>query len=145
MASPLDSILGNVLGSLGGSRTGRMGNGQMGNLAGMLLPAVAGLVASGGLQKIIGQFESHGFAAAAGSWVGKGENQSVTPDQVTQALGPDAVAQVGAQTGLNHDESASAISQVLPAVIDHVTPDGTVPADHQVAGALDALAKSASA
>ena len=73
----------------------------MGNLAGMLLPAVAGLVAGGGLQRIIGQFESHGLAGAAGSWVGKGENQSVTPD-------------------------------------------GTVPAEHQVAGALDALAKSAS-
>jgi uncharacterized protein YidB (DUF937 family) len=140
MASPLDSILGNVLGSLGGSR-----GGQMGNLAGMLLPAVAGLIATGGLQKVIGQFESHGLASVAGSWVGKGENQSVTPDQVTQALGHDAVAQVAAQTGLSHDEAASAISQVLPAVVDHVTPDGAVPADHQVAGALDALAKSASA
>ena len=140
MASPLDSILGNVLGSLGGSR-----GGQMGNLAGVLLPAVAGLVASGGLQKVIGQFESHGLANVAGSWVGKGENQSVTPAQVTQALGHDAVAQVATQTGLSHDEATSAISHLLPAVVDHVTPDGTVPPDHQVAGALDALAKSASA
>jgi len=139
MASPLDNILGNVLGGLGGSR-----GGQMGGLANMLLPAVVGLVASGGLQKIIGQFESHGLADAAGSWVGTGQNQSVTPDQVTQALGPDAVAQVASQTGLSHDEAASAISQVLPAVVDHVTPDGTVPAD-QAAGALDALAKSATA
>jgi uncharacterized protein YidB (DUF937 family) len=140
MASPLDSILGSVLGGLGGGP-----GGQMGGLAGMLLPAVAGLVAGGGLQKIIGQFESHGLADAAGSWVGKGENQSVTPDQVQQALGHDAVGQVAAQTGLSHEEAASAISQVLPAVVDHVTPDGTVPADHQVAGALDALAQSASA
>ena len=138
MASPLDSILGSVLGSLGGSR-----GGQMGNIAGMLLPAVAGLVAGGGLQKIIGQFESHGLADVTGSWVGKGENQSVTSDQVTQALGHDAVAQVATQTGLTHDEAAAAISQVLPAVVDHMTPDGTVPAEHEVAGALDALAKSA--
>jgi uncharacterized protein YidB (DUF937 family) len=138
MASPLDSILGNVLGSLGGSR-----GGQMGNIAGMLLPAVAGLVAGGGLQKLIGQFESHGLADVAGSWVGKGENQGVSPEQVNQALGHDAVAQVAAQTGLSHDEAASAISQVLPAVVDHVTPDGAVPADHEVAGALDALTKSA--
>ena len=138
MASPLDSILGSVLGSLGGSR-----GGQMGNIAGMLLPAVAGLVAGGGLQKIIGQFESHGLADVAGSWVGKGENQSVTSDQVTQALGHDAVAQVATQTGLTHDEAAAAISQVLPAVVDQMTPDGTVPAEHEVAGALDALAKSA--
>ena len=140
MASPLDSILGSVLGGLGGGR-----GGQMGGLSGMLLPAVAGLIAGGGLQKIIGQFESHGLAYAAGSWVGKGENQSVTPDQVTQALGHDAVAQVATQTGLTHDEAAAAISQVLPAVVDHVTPNGTVPADHEVAGALDALAQSASA
>ena len=140
MASPLDSILGSVLGGLGGGH-----GGQMGGLAGMLLPAVAGLIAGGGLQKIIGQFESHGLADTAGSWVSKGENQGVTPDQVTQALGHDAVAQVATQTGLSHEEAASAISQVLPAVVDHVTPNGTVPADHEVAGALDALAQSASA
>ena len=140
MASPLDSILGSVLGGLGGSR-----GGQMGGLANMLLPAVVGLVAGGGLQKIISQFESHGLANVAGSWVGKGENQSVTPEQVQQVLGHDAVAQVAAQTGLSHDEAASAISQVLPAVVDHVTPDGTVPADHEVAGTLDSLAQSASA
>jgi uncharacterized protein YidB (DUF937 family) len=139
MASPLDSILGSVLGGLGGGR-----GSQMGGLTGMLLPAVAGLIASGGLQQIIGQFESHGLADVAGSWVGKGENKSVTPDQVQQVLGHDAVAQVAAQTGLSHQDAASAISQVLPAVVDHVTPDGTVPADHEVAGALDALAKSAS-
>ena len=87
MASPLDSILGSVLGGLGGSR-----GGQMGGLANMLLPAVVGLVAGGGLQKIISQFESHGLANVAGSWVGKGENQSVTPEQVQQVLGHDAVA-----------------------------------------------------
>lgn len=140
MASPLDSILGSVLGGLGGSR-----GGQMGGLTNMLLPAVVGLIAGGGLQKIIGQFESHGLGNVAGSWVGKGENQSVTPDQVQQVLGHDAVAQVAAQTGLSHDEAASAISQVLPAVVDHMTPDGTVPADHEVSGALDSLAQSASA
>ena len=140
MASPLDSILGSVLGGLGGGRGGKIGG-----LAGMLLPAVAGLIAGGGLQKIIGQFEQHGLADVAGSWVGKGENQSVTPDQVQQVLGHDAVAQVAAQTGLSHDDAASAISQVLPAVVDHVTPDGSVPADHEVAGALDSLAQSASA
>ncbi len=140
MASPLDSILGSVLGSLGGSR-----GGQMGGLAKMLLPAVVGLVAGGGLQKVIGQFESHGLANAAGSWVGKGENQAVTPGQVTQVLGHDAVAQVATQTGLTHDEAAAAISQVLPAVVDHVTPDGTVPSEQHVAGALDALAQSTSA
>lgn len=140
MASPLDSILGSVLGGLGGGR-----HSQMGGLAGMLLPAVAGLVVGGGLQKIIGQFESHGLADAAGSWVGKGENQAVTPAQVQQVLGHDAVANVAAQTGLSHDEAAAAISQVLPAVVDHVTPDGTVPANHEIAGALDTLAQSASA
>jgi uncharacterized protein YidB (DUF937 family) len=140
MASPLDSVLGSVLGSLGGSRSG-----QMGNLAGLLVPAVAGLIAGGGLQKLIGQFEAQGLSNAAGSWVGKGENQPVSPAQVTQALGPDAVAQVAQQTGLSHDEAASAISQVLPAVVDHVTPDGVIPADHEVASSLDQLAKSASA
>ena len=140
MASPLDNVLGSVLGGLGGGR-----GGQMGSLAGVLLPAVVGLIAGGGLQKLVGQFESHGLGAAAGSWVGKGENQPVSPAQVTQALGHDAVAQVAAQTGLSHDDAASAISQVLPAVVDHVTPDGAVPADHEVAGALDQLAQSASA
>ena len=139
MASPLDSILGRVHGGLSGGR-----GSQLGGLTSMLLPAVVGLIAGGGLQKIIGQFESHGLAAVADSWVGKDENQSVTPDQVQQVLGDDAVTQVAAQTGMSHEEATSAISQVLPAVVDHVTPDGTVPADHEVADALDSLAPSAS-
>ena len=119
------------------------------NYASKLLPVAVGLVAGGGLQKgeqkVIGQFESHGLAGAAGSSVGRGENQSVTPDQVQQALRHDAVAQVTRQTGLTHEEAATAIAQVLPAVVDHVTPDRTVGAEHEVAGALDAPAESAAA
>jgi uncharacterized protein YidB (DUF937 family) len=40
------------------------------------------------------------------------------------------------QTGLSREELLSGLSQQLPEVINHMTPDGRLPTDHEVSNWL---------
>jgi uncharacterized protein YidB (DUF937 family) len=61
------------------------------------------------------------------SWVGTGDNQPISPDQLHQALGPDLIQQLAAKTGLSVSELTQKLAQVLPQAVDRMTPDGVVP------------------
>jgi uncharacterized protein YidB (DUF937 family) len=62
------------------------------------------------------------------SWVGNGQNQPVSGEQVQNVLGNDKVQEVASKLGISASEASSAIAQVLPHVVDHLTPNGQVPA-----------------
>ena len=61
------------------------------------------------------------------SWIGKGENKPVTPEQVTQALGNEHLAKIADQTGVTPEQAARNIAQKLPTMVDKMTPDGQLP------------------
>src|SRR5690348_15489995 len=61
------------------------------------------------------------------SWIGKGENKPVTADQVTEALGPDAMNQIAEKTGTTPEAAAQNMAQKLPGMVDKMTPDGELP------------------
>jgi uncharacterized protein YidB (DUF937 family) len=65
--------------------------------------------------------------AAAALWIGTGSNQSVSPDQVKDALGQQQVEQIANEAGVSTDEAAAGLSRVLPDAVDNVTPSGQVP------------------
>lgn len=70
--------------------------------------------------------------------------QPVSPDQVSDVLGEGILGQIAAQLGLSPNAAAGQLSQVLPKVIDHLTPDGQVPAgglghSSDLMGMLDGL------
>ena len=107
----------------------------MGLLDGVLGGAVgaemAGVVnsfitAHGGVQGIVAQMEKQGLGNTVKSWVGTGPNAPITPDQVHSAFGPEVISNLAAKFGLNSQELAQKLSQVLPQAIDHLTPNGTV-------------------
>jgi uncharacterized protein YidB (DUF937 family) len=81
----------------------------------------------GGLQGLISQFQQNGFGDTVNSWVGTGPNQSISPDQVHQALGPDLLQQLSAKSGLSVQELAQKLSQILPQAVDTMTPGGQLP------------------
>jgi len=121
---------------------GRTGNGSqdqgglggiLGNLGGMLGGAGAGTVVSGGLGELIERFKQSGQKETAESWVKTGPNQPVTPDQLEQALGPETLATLQAQTGLSRQEILSRLSRTLPEAVDKYTPDGRLPSEHEIA------------
>jgi uncharacterized protein YidB (DUF937 family) len=137
MSSPLDDLLGGLLGGSGGA------SGALGSLLGgsrgaspltALLPVVTGMLAGGGLGKIMSGLEAAGLGDKAKSWVAKGENTPLSADEVKRVVPSEKIAEVAQKAGVSHDEAAGLIAQALPAVVDHVTPDGHVPD----AGAVDA-------
>lgn len=81
---------------------------------------------NGGLQGLISNFERNGLGAIAQSWVGTGQNQSITPDQIRQALGPDALNNLASTTGLDPQALLAQLAQHLPGVVDGMTPNGQV-------------------
>ena len=81
----------------------------------------------GGVSGIVNQLQSQGLGATVKSWVGTGANQPVSPQELHQAFGADAISQLAAKTGLNPQDLLQKLSQALPAAIDHLTPGGQVP------------------
>lgn len=133
MSSAIEGLLGSVLGQLGGGNA-------MGGLVGKVAPALIGMLAGGGMSKMMQGFQAGGLGDLADSWVGKGDNKPVTSDQVRQALGADQLSQFAAQAGIPEDQAGEVLAQALPAAIDHVTPGGELPGDDLIDAALNAPA-----
>ncbi len=94
-----------------------------------LLDSVLGLVQGhpGGLG-LLEQLAAGGLGEQVKSWVGGGQNLPVSADQIVSALGSDRVKQLADQLGLSHLDAAGGLANLLPQVIDHLTPNGAV--DH---------------
>jgi len=81
----------------------------------------------GGVQGIVAQLEKQGLSSTVHSWVGTGANQPISSDQVHQVFGSGTIAQLAAKVGMNPQDLAQRLSQVLPTAIDKLTPEGKVP------------------
>src|ERR1700722_183404 len=103
----------------------------MGLLDGLLGGAVGATVVSA-LQSVIqqhggvAQLEQQGLGNTVRSWVSSGPNQPISADQVNSAFG-GVINQIAAKTGMTPQELTAKIAQHLPAAIDHLTPQGSVP------------------
>jgi uncharacterized protein YidB (DUF937 family) len=89
-------------------------------------------VISGGLRDLLNQFQQNGQGEVADSWVGKGPNKQISPDDLGRALGADQLNALSTQSGLSRDELLTSLSQHLPKVIDHLTPDGRLPTESEL-------------
>jgi len=108
----------------------------MGLLDGLLGGAVGAEMATvvsalvqkhGGVQGIVAQLEQQGLGSTVRSWVGSGENQPISPDQVHQAFGIDTIKEMAAKIGISPGDLASKLSTFLPGAIDKMTPAGVAP------------------
>lgn len=129
-ASPLQSILGSVLGGgqqQQGGLGGLLGGGQQqqGGLGGML----GGGMLGGGLGGLLSRFQQNGMGDVAQSWVGTGPNRPVSPDQLQQVFGDEQVDQWAQQSNIPKHDLLSQLSQYLPSAVDQMTPNGQLPAD----------------
>jgi uncharacterized protein YidB (DUF937 family) len=82
---------------------------------------------NGGLQGLMERFQEAGLGNAVSSWIGTGENVPVTPEQVQQALGDGPLQQISEESGLSQDETANHLSELLPTLVDKLTPAGHIP------------------
>ena len=106
-------------------------SGVLGNLGGLLSGASAGSVLSGGLRDLVERFKQSGEGQAADSWVKSGPNQPLGPNQLEQAIGPDALNTLSQQTGLSREELLSRLTRELPAAVDKFTPEGRLPTEDE--------------
>jgi len=124
-------------GSLGGgSLGGGLGDVLKGGLGGLLAGGAAGTVISGGLGDLLKQFQQSGQGEAANSWVSPGPNKQISPGDLASALGADQINSLMSQSGLSQQELLEGLSQHLPEVINHLTPDGRLPTESELAGRL---------
>jgi len=130
------SGLGDVLGGLLGGAGGNTGAGGVGAVLGGVLSG-----GTGGLGSLLDQFQRAGFGEQVSSWVGGGQNLPISPAAIAQVFGGDALAQVAQQAGVSEAEASEGLSQLLPEVVDRVTPDGQLPNLEQLAASAAALTR----
>ena len=109
----LGDILGEILGggnSAGGAPAGRRGGSGLDELS-----------------DIVDRFDKGGQGAAAQSWVGRGANEPISPDQMSAVLDDDTIDQLTAATGIDRAELLAGLAQALPGVVDQLTPEGRLP------------------
>jgi uncharacterized protein YidB (DUF937 family) len=81
----------------------------------------------GGLGGLLNKLQQGGLGNVTNSWVGSGQNQPVSPSQLGSALGPNIIKTLAQQSGLSEDEITKQLSQLLPGVVDKLTPNGRLP------------------
>ena len=127
---------GNVTASLPGGGGGGLSDVLKGGLGGLLAGGAAGSILSGGLGDLLNQFQQKGQGDAANSWVSNGPNKQIAPGDLASALGVDQIEQLSSQSGLSRDDLLKGLSQYLPDVINHLTPDGRLPNENELKGRL---------
>jgi uncharacterized protein YidB (DUF937 family) len=134
--APAPAPGGGMAGGGGGGLGGGLGDVLKGGLGGLLAGGAAGSVISGGLGDLLKQFQQNGHGETANSWVGTGPNQPIAPGDLASALGADQINGLMAQSGLSREELLNGLSQQLPEVVNHLTPDGRLPTESELAGRL---------
>lgn len=131
-------LLDNVL----GAATQALGQQQGGGHDWVVLVSslLANGTAHGGLAGVLQQLRAGGLAEHVQSWISTGANLPVSGTQLSAALGGAGglLGQLAQQAGVSHEEAGEQLSQLLPQIIDRLTPNGQVPA--QGAGGMGDIA-----
>ncbi len=129
----LDQMLGDVLGQMNGQTNGQSGQSAArgANAAGMaggsaLLAMAMQFVANypGGLPALLAKLSGAGYGKQADSWVGKDQNQPISPDVLSQIFGQSQVGSVGKQFGVDESTAAGGLAALLPELVNQLTPQG---------------------
>jgi uncharacterized protein YidB (DUF937 family) len=128
----LDSVLGSL--SQGGSGSG--GN--------PLLETVLSMVnnpETGGLAGLLQKLQEHGLGNVADSWVSTGKIMPISGDQLQEALGSGALGDIASKLGLSTNDVSSQLADLLPGVVDNLTPNGQLPDMGSLGDLLGSLTK----
>ena len=113
----LDSVMGAVSGHM-------QQNGGLSDVLGSLL---ANNSEVGGLNGLVEKFNQHGMGDIVSSWIGQGNNLPISADQITSALGDGTLGNIASQMGIDPAQLSGQLAQMLPGLIDKLTPNGALP------------------
>lgn len=126
----LGSVLGGASNDPDNGAPARPAFGGKGAMMAVLLPlAMQWVQRSGGIGAVLQKFQQRGYSQQAASWISTGDNEPVDAQAVTDVMGEGELSSLSRQLGLSHDEVAGGMAQILPQVVNHLTPEGGVPED----------------
>jgi uncharacterized protein YidB (DUF937 family) len=116
-----------------GTSAGGVGDILKNGLGGLLAGGAAGSVLSGGLNDLLKQLQDAGKGDVAKSWVSNGPNKSISSDDLAKALGADQISSLMSHSGMSRQDLLESLAQNLPDAVNHLTPEGRVPTEHELA------------
>jgi uncharacterized protein YidB (DUF937 family) len=124
----LDELLSQAAGMAGGAGAagGGLSAANHADLAHAVLDMLGSQQAGGGLGGLAQVFEQQGLGNVISSWIGTGQNKSISADQITNVLGSGQLQQLGQKTGIPPALVATALTTLLPMLVDKLTPNGSV-------------------
>jgi uncharacterized protein YidB (DUF937 family) len=128
----LGGILGGMLGrgggALGGTGARRGGGGGM--LLAMLLPfAMQWVQRNGGIGAVVDRFRQNGYEKHASSWLSTGDNDDIDAEAVNNVIGRDELSRLAQQLGVPEDEVAQGFAEIMPEMVNQLSPDGDIASD----------------
>lgn len=82
---------------------------------------------TGGLAGLAQRFTEGGMGKEVGSWISSGQNLPISPQQIQAVIGNTPIQEMASKFGLTPEQTSMAIANLLPQVIDKLTPEGTMP------------------
>lgn len=119
----MDSMREAVTGEIG-KRFGQVASEQP--LGSQLLSMFGGGNQRRGLGELVSTFQQKGLAGIVNSWVSTGANSPINADQIEQVLGQERLQQIAAKFGVPPETVKAQLAQVLPDVVDRLTPNGKI-------------------
>ena len=120
--------LGDILGSVLGGQTTRGGFGGKGMLIAALMPMVLSWIKrNGGLSGALSKITGMGYEKQARSWLSTNElNDNLDPNDIIRLFDDSEIQQVAAHTGANEIEVRQGLAELLPEVMNQLTPNGNL-------------------
>ncbi len=129
----LDSIVKGIFGKVSGGGTQNL-----------LLDSIISLISNpetGGLAGLAQTFRDKGLSDIMGSWISTGKNLPITIEQIRHALGDQPIQEMAQKVGTSSQEVSSLLANLLPTVIDQLTPKGALPEGGMLEQGLSMLKK----
>ncbi len=101
---------------------------KLGDNAGGMMEALTGLTSGEGLDLggITEKLKAGGMGAQLESFLGDGENQEISEEQVKSAFGEEGIANVANKLGVDTDTAATQLKDVLPGLLDKASSGGNL-------------------
>ncbi|MBS1131600.1 MAG: Protein of unknown function bacterial [Proteobacteria bacterium] len=129
-------LLDSVVGALAGGQSG--GESPLLNIVMQMINNPQ----TGGLGGLVQSFQQGGLGNIVNSWVSTGQNLPISAEQIQAVLGGGKLQEIAAQLGVSTEQASGGLADLLPQVVDKLTPNGQVPEGGDfLAQGLDMLKK----
>ncbi len=107
--------------------------------AGLANSVLSFIQAQGGIDGIRKLFEEKGYGEVIASWISNADNLPISGGDILKIFGKSNIASIASQAGLSEDKASDQIANVLPVLVNGLTPDGKVSGDDLLKTGLDML------